>query len=78
MNHDTKKCTCPICSLKPGQVFMQVMIGHPTLPPQSVGTIEIHTDPLLVEDWMLEKVALDAVASLGKFIVQNNEDKVVN
>jgi hypothetical protein len=71
-NH--KQCTCPNCTNQ-AQVTMQVMIGHPTMPPQPVGMVIINTNALLVEEWMLEKVALDAVASLGKYIVQSNQGK---
>lgn len=78
MTCNNKKCECPNCSMKRGQVHIQIMIGNQHGMPVPVGSIRIDTDPFVVEDWMLEKVATDAAKSLTKFVLDSNSGKVIN
>lgn len=54
------------------------MIAGPLGLPVPVGSIEIKTDPMLVEDWILQKVASTAVKQLTKYVVNSNYGKAIN
>jgi hypothetical protein len=62
----------------PGRTYMQIMIASPQGLPVQVGSITIDTNPLLVEDWMLEEVSRNAAKSLTKFVLESNVGKVIN
>jgi len=72
------KCKCPHCMSKPGRAYVQVMIGDTNGLPVQVGSIVIDTDPLLVEEWMLQRVAQDASKQLTRYVANSNFDKVLN
>ena len=61
-----------------GKFYSLILIGLAGEPPVQVGSITIETDPLLVEDWMLEKVSIDAIKQLTNFVIKSNEGKVIN
>lgn len=76
-----KNCICQKCAqemYKPGKAFINILIGSASGLPVQVGTIQIDTDPLLVEDWMLNKVSQDAAKALTKYVLESNAGKVVN
>jgi len=74
-----KKCDCPECNLKPGQVYLRVMLGQKGTNPIDIGSISIDTNPgLMLEDKFLEKVVMDTAMQLINKVVEDSEDKVVN
>lgn len=57
---------------------MTISISFEDTLPVEVGYITIVTDPLLVEDWMLEKVSMAAIKQLTEYVIKANTGRLIN